>query len=280
MKWGRIHEPLLLEEFRQEKGLPCVKPDPFWKLKGHPHIFANCDGIETNDNPTYVVEAKQSRFGDGFGVPGTDQIPEQYTIQVQHQMLCTGAELAYVVVLIGGNTCRTYEVPANKDIQENIVYALDDFWKNFVKKRILPDVDYKHPSAIDIVRKANPIVSGLEMKITDGDGTPFYDHPVYQAAQMYELMKLIESAAKDEKKSLQARVIALSGGAGLITFPDGTKITRKMQTRKGYIVKESTFEAMRFNWKGPEQDAHSRLGISPLKLGDGRPGEEDAAYGE
>lgn len=39
-------------------------------------------------------------FGDKWGEPGTDKIPVEYQIQVQHQMLCTGADTCIVSVLV------------------------------------------------------------------------------------------------------------------------------------------------------------------------------------
>ena len=39
-------------------------------------------------------------FRDHFGEPGTDQVPMEYQIQCQHQMICTGAEEVILSVLI------------------------------------------------------------------------------------------------------------------------------------------------------------------------------------
>jgi hypothetical protein len=48
-------------------------------------------------------------FRDKWGEPGTDRIPRTYQVQVQHQMLCTGAEEAVVSVLVFPETPDKWE---------------------------------------------------------------------------------------------------------------------------------------------------------------------------
>lgn len=76
----------------------------------YPHITCHVDGLYTvNDesspifNGPVLHEGKTTTaygFGDKWGEPGTDKIPVEYQIQVQHQMLCTGADSAIVSVLV------------------------------------------------------------------------------------------------------------------------------------------------------------------------------------
>lgn len=276
LKWGRMIEPLLLQEFKERTGMACEKPTPFWPHPEHDFIFANCDGIENNEKPTYVVEAKNSRFGDGFGPDGTDEVPDNYNIQVQHQMMVTGARTAYLIVLIGGNTCRLYTIPYNQGIVDDLIPALKDFWNDFVLERRFPDPDFNHPATHRIVKKAVNLQPGLEINLGIGDE----DSPLIDLARRYELMRRVEKLATSEKDSLKSQIRVQSQGAGLITFPDGSKITQKKQARRGYTVAPTEYETMNLTWKGPNllDQAMQSTGITPLALGDGRPGEESDAY--
>lgn len=269
LKWGRLMEPLLLEEFRERTGLECVKPTPFWKHPDHEFIFANCDGIQRNENPEYVVEAKNSRFGDGFGPDGSDEVPVGYNIQVQHQMMVTGARLAYLIVLIGGNTCRLYKIDYSQEIVDEIIPVLKDFWTNYIEERLLPQPDFEHPATHRIVKQSVKLNPSLELDCEPGS-------PLYDLAQRYELMRRVEKLAAGEKDSLKSQIRVHSQGAGLITFPDGTKITQKKQKRRGYVVKETEYETMNLTWKGQDLlgTAIEQSGIKPLALGDLRQGEE------
>jgi hypothetical protein len=77
----------------------------------YPHITCHVDGLYTvNDennpmifNGPRIHEGKTTTaygFSDKWGEPGSDRIPIEYQIQVQHQMLCTGADEAIVSVLV------------------------------------------------------------------------------------------------------------------------------------------------------------------------------------
>lgn len=266
LKWGKAIEPLLLAEFRERTGYDCVVPTPFWEHPEYKFIYANCDGIQQNHNPEYVVEAKCSRFGEGFGPDGSDEIPDVYHIQVQHQMACTGARVAFLIVLIGGNNCRVYKINYNPEVVNTFIPILVEFWTDFVKGRILPEPDFQHPSTTKVLKQVIGLDESRQM-IIDEPG-----HHLYDLAGRYELMRKVEKLAKDEKDSLKSQIRVQSQGAGLIMFPDGTKIVTKTQRRRGYVVKESEYETMLLTWKGDEQidKAMRSTGIKPLELGDMR----------
>jgi hypothetical protein len=69
-------------------------------------ITCHVDGIYNlplMSDPVRLHEGKTTSafsFREKWGEPGTDKIPQAYQVQVQHQMLCTGAEEAIVSVLI------------------------------------------------------------------------------------------------------------------------------------------------------------------------------------
>lgn len=71
-------------------------PDGF-----HAYISCHIDGRYTEGGALHEGKTTTSwNFDQLWGEPGTDRIPQSYQIQVQHQMLCTGAESAIVSVLV------------------------------------------------------------------------------------------------------------------------------------------------------------------------------------
>lgn len=275
MKWGRIMEPILLEEFRERTGLKCVAAEPFWKHKDHDFIFANCDGVsDKSQKPEYVVEAKISRFGDGFGPDGTDEIPDKYNIQAHQQMACTGARVCYLVVLIGGSTFRIYKIDYNEEIVSTMIPILCEFWNDFIKRRILPEPDFSHPATHDIIEKVIQLDPDKALRFDS------IDVPLYDLAGRYELMRRIEKLAKGEKDSVKSQIRVQSQGAGLIEFPDGTKAVTSKTKRKGYVVQPTEYESMRLTWKGADllDTAMKSSGIKPLAIDDNRQGEETANF--
>lgn len=128
MRWGNLLEPVVRQEIATQTGRTIITPEHtlIWH-KSLPFAFATVDGIADG---TRLVECKTSRSGDGWGEPGSDQIPEEYQLQVQHCLAVTGLVVADVGVLIGGSDFRLYEVPADNDVQAILFDLEAEFWRS------------------------------------------------------------------------------------------------------------------------------------------------------
>jgi predicted phage-related endonuclease len=93
-------------------------------------MLCHPDGV-TDDGRLF--EAKNTRSADGWGEPGTDEIPAEYVVQVQHNMAVTGLEVADVAVLIGGSDFRLFEVPADRETQDLIASLERELWEAIVR---------------------------------------------------------------------------------------------------------------------------------------------------
>ncbi len=125
MKWGRNLEPLVRAEYANQNNKVVVTPE---KILTHPKynfILANLDGY-TEDNR--IVEIKTSRYESAWGDAGTDQVPIEYILQVQHYMLVTGFDYADIAVLISGSEYRQYEIKADQELHEMMIEQYIDFW--------------------------------------------------------------------------------------------------------------------------------------------------------
>jgi putative phage-type endonuclease len=124
MHWGNVHEAAIRSHYEAVTGRTVTVPG---MIRGEAtYQIANVDGI-TNDGR--VLEIKTARYPDGWGEPGTDQVPVAYLLQVQWYMLVTDIPVADVAVLIGGNEFRLYEVPADPELQEMMETAAAEFWQ-------------------------------------------------------------------------------------------------------------------------------------------------------
>jgi len=129
MRWGRYLEPVVRQAYADETGREVRVLDELVRHPANDFMIANLDGfVLPTDGPRRVFEAKTARTGDGWGEPGTDQIPQPYLLQVQHYMAVTGFIVADVAVLIGGSDFRLYEVPADAELQQMLVDAEAEFW--------------------------------------------------------------------------------------------------------------------------------------------------------
>ncbi|MCK5602613.1 YqaJ viral recombinase family protein [Candidatus Pacearchaeota archaeon] len=135
MYWGRTLEPVVRQRYSDEEGVTVIVPDAIVSEK-YPFMRANIDGY-TNDGR--LIEIKTARFPDGWGEPGTDEIPQMYLIQVQHCMIVTGLQVADVPVLISGQDYRKYIVEEDRELQQMIIDIEADFWNNHVLTNIPPE---------------------------------------------------------------------------------------------------------------------------------------------
>ncbi len=117
MRWGRAFEAAIIElAENRPSGADICHREKFFATDGNSRSsesyvesdghFLTChiDGLyDFNDGRNILHEGKTTsafNFHDNFGEPGTDQVPVEYQIQCQHQMICTGAEKVILSVLV------------------------------------------------------------------------------------------------------------------------------------------------------------------------------------
>jgi putative phage-type endonuclease len=137
MKWGHLLEPVILSEYANRTGRIVRRPDTPNGIVWHPELSWMMTTLDGFTDCRRVVEAKTARSGDGWGEDGSDEIPDYYIPQVQHEMAVTGLPVADVAVLIGGSDFRIYTVEADPEFQELMIEREASFWK-LVEARIPP----------------------------------------------------------------------------------------------------------------------------------------------
>ena len=130
MLWGTLLEPVIRDEYARRTGR-AVETLPMLRHPTLEFMIAHLDGqIRRTDaaDAKRILEIKTARTSHGWGEPGTDEIPLQYLLQVHHYLVVSGAQIADLAVLIGGQDFRLYEVHADADIARELVAAEYAFW--------------------------------------------------------------------------------------------------------------------------------------------------------
>ncbi len=133
MRFGTAFESAIIELAERERGKKILDRETefFYSEKGCKpnfvflmapaddcYITCHIDGAYDDDlldhrtGPYILHEGKTTSafvFREKWGEAGTDHIPQSYQVQVQHQMLCTGAQEAVVSVLVWPETPDTWE---------------------------------------------------------------------------------------------------------------------------------------------------------------------------
>jgi putative phage-type endonuclease len=125
MEWGRRLEPVVLAAYCERTGVEVqAVPHRILRSIARPWQIYSPDGMAADR----LVEIKTARTSEGWGEPGTDEVPDAYAIQVQHGMAVTGLPRCDIAVLIGGSDFRIYTVPRDDALIEDLTAAEAAFW--------------------------------------------------------------------------------------------------------------------------------------------------------
>jgi putative phage-type endonuclease len=156
MRWGNRLEPLIVAVAAERLKMKIVRPTGTYKRRNSV-MFANVDAQAikaVRGQPP--VECKSSRVSDGWGEPGTDNVPDRVMLQVTAQMMCCEATTAYVARMSFnqfGPAFGIYPVMLNSHLAQVIEDACGSFWENHVAKDIPPQ---NVEPALDVVSRFVP----------------------------------------------------------------------------------------------------------------------------
>ena len=102
----------------------------------HPMLIANLDARTAGR----LIEIKTARNDDDWGDPGSDDVPQDYWLQVQHYLQVTRVPVCDVAVLFLNQSepdVAVYEIPRSDQYAE-VVAELVDWWGRHVEGRSEP----------------------------------------------------------------------------------------------------------------------------------------------
>lgn len=226
---GNKMEQALLDHAAEHAALD-VKPN----VRYIRDIFAaNCDGVADEEGfGLVVVEAKTTSRSHEWGEDGTDDVPYRVTLQVQHQMYCSGAKRAYIPVLltVGGRLdLRIYVVERDDELIEKMVRIVTEWHQAHVVQDVPPPED---PSLLIVQSILRDDVTGEVVDLEDA------------LVEEYTRAREGEKDARAEVSRTKARLLAAMEdhryGAS-----EKYEVSYKEQTRKEYTVKENTYSVLR-----------------------------------
>lgn len=137
-EFGTRMEPVLRGWLADEIKADITEPREAFKHRTHKFLAANIDAmIDTTARGQPIAELKVSGLSDGWGEPGTDQVPDRVLAQVVHQMACSDAPYAYVVRCAAGYTWTPmlYRIERDESVIDALVSRLAAWWQDHVIDR-------------------------------------------------------------------------------------------------------------------------------------------------
>lgn len=188
MLWGNLLEPVIRQRYCDVTGRTVVIPPGIIR---HPKVqFAlmTPDGIADESR---VLQVKTARTAEGWGEPGSAEIPQDYLLQVNHEMFVTGLEVADVAVLVGGSDFRIYVVEADTELQTMLIEQERQFWA------MVQTNEPPAPMNRDDVKKRWRFSSGAAVAA---------DTAVIKAAEMLAAAKRMQKMAEERADELTAYI--------------------------------------------------------------------------
>ncbi len=195
------------------------------------------------------VEAKSTALTEGWGEPGTDQIPEKVLVQVAQQFACVPTlQVIWVPVeLLGFKSIdwELYHVERNgPSVQDMIAWVVENgmkFMREYVRANRKPD-DYR-PS-LEVLRRVRRVPNKI---------VPVDYALVSRCLAAREAVK----RANEYKEKADSYLLASIGDAEAATW-DGGKLSFMETHRKAYEVKETTYRSLRIT-----PDGKKKLPLAP-----------------
>lgn len=177
-------------------GMSIEKVTDYYTADDCPGMGASLDFATDAGIP---VEIKWSAFGDGWDYDGEviTSAPENYILQVQHQMACAGAEYGWLIALLR-NEPRRMKIPRNDNIIDTMKAEIAAFWES-VRNGVEPDVDFENDA--EAVGRLLEITPMSDITLPD-EHTPLF--------QTYLEMSDLEKQAKTKKDAVKAELLKLS----------------------------------------------------------------------
>jgi putative phage-type endonuclease len=235
--WGTVLEDVVANEYSRRTGRKVRRVNRILQSKAHPFMLASLDRDVVGEKR--ILECKTTdKHTQGWGDPGTDQVPSHYLMQTQHYLAVTGAEIADLAVLIGGNDFRIYTIQRDEDLIQAMIQLETEFWKNVVEGNP-PAIDFDAKNALETVKLLYPGTDGSTVELA---GLEHWAQVEREAAGKVSDYQAVRDGA-------MAHILDYMKEAAIGKLPDGSGYTRKLQKRKGYTVEASESMVTRFNKK-------------------------------
>ncbi len=238
--WGNILEDTIATEFSKRTGMKVQRRNATLKHPEHDWMLAHVDRlIVGTDKGPGILEVKTAGqyMSDKWGDPGTDQVPDEYALQVAHYLAVTGYAWARLAVLIGGRDLRVYDLPRDEDLIALLMAREEKFWTQHVETRLAPP-----PSTAGDIETLYAIDNGESLPATS---------EIESACEKLSAVKLSLKVGEQAKEELEQKVKAAMEDNSVLVDANGLPLITWKKARDS-----QRFDAKRFKSEHP--DLHSQ----------------------
>ena len=180
MRWGKLLEPVVLGEYARQHEVKLNTEPGTWRNASRPWQVANVDALR--EGVPFVVEAKYSPMTDGWGEPGTDQVPVYYRAQCLWYLDTFGGprhghSRADIAVFFGVSGYAEYHVDYSPDecaLMRTEARVFLDSLPSGDQPGIRPDLD-AHSATYQTLRELHPDIDDEAIEVDRDLATAYLD---------------------------------------------------------------------------------------------------------
>lgn len=211
MAWGRFQEDSISRWWAAENLDWTVRRTGMWRHTIRGWQFANPDRLALQGKRVRGIEVKIAGSGEGWGEPGTDEIPVYYRAQVLWYMDVLGLDEWIVLVSIAGQPPREYLV--RYDIDEALFMREEaQAFRASLELGERPDLD-AHSTTYQVLRELHPDIDDIDISVDPAIGeayvTALEAHAIAEDAKAYATAALLDEMGTARRAIHGGRQIAM-----------------------------------------------------------------------
>jgi putative phage-type endonuclease len=233
VEFGVRLEPVVCQAFA-DRTVRRVDPWPQYTSVVHPTIpwmRATPDAVQETERGVGLVQIKTTSAWNASDWDGGP--PLHYQVQIQHELCVVGMTWGSLVVLIGGQKLRYYDVERDQRFIDAMVAKLRQFW-SCVETKTPPEIDGSIATA-KILDRLHPDDNGETVVLPDES---------LAWAEKLAAAKARVKAAEAEEQDAQNHLRAAIGDATYGVLPDGRQYSLKTQERAECVVRATRFRVL------------------------------------
>lgn len=228
-KWGDLLEQVIADQYAKEHAADKIVVRHPRTIEGSVdgtlvrQISPNFKLIATPDRVIYrkriprpirnlQIKTAGLRQSDKWGPSGTDQIPEEYAVQVSIEMAVLGVDETDLAALIGGQDDREYRLKRDMELEGQLIEICERFWIDYILTQTPPPVDGSENYS-DYLKRRFPANTAPPIPATD-EAIKWMS----QLRSAREMEELGATACAEAENALKAIIGDAGGIEGLCTW--------------------------------------------------------------
>lgn len=224
IKLGNRLEEVVAELFCEKTGKKVRRVNETIFHKQYSFIGANIDRRIIGEDT--ILECKTCSAWKAKEWEGED-IPQEYILQCLHYLAVTGAQKAYIAVLIGNQDFHYKEITRNEKLIDDIIAKEVYFWREFIEKKIMPMQITKNDA--DTLYSLYPLETEGKKIQLDDDAVILFENRQALLQDKKHIIDLLEKTDNEIKAILKDAEVAESD-KWICTWKN--KITKRLDTEK------------------------------------------------